>query len=529
VSLGQLWTFLGVALPALAALLVPMPSIDLTYHLRAGAEILAGNGIPTIDTWTFTAAGTPWVDQQWGAQLLLAGAYQLGGWTGLALLRAALVAISFGLLGTTLRSVGCGARPATILTLLGFILAAPALALRPQLFAIALFATTTWILAGRREHPRRLLLIPLIAVAWANLHGSFPLVVVLVAIGWLDELIRARRDRATSAAQAAPRAPRAGPGAPDGPADEAGRVLGSTGIALIGAVSAVATLVTPFGIDTWRYVVNLAANPAVSSRVSEWRPPSPLDPAGAIFYVSLVVVLAVVVLRIRADGGLQRERLASLASILVFGALGVVSGRGLAWWALVAPLAAANLAHEGGLTDQLPRAVRPLGALFRESPPRRSTRGNRLNGVLAAVLILAGVALLPFWRGVGPQDLQGTVSYAPSALTGELRNLLDTGRISPGARTWNPQVWGSWLEWSVPELSYAVDSRIELFPDELWADLEQVSTMQGDWRAILEDYEVDVVVLTPEQRAIAEALDDSPTWVVLFDGADGFIVAHARP
>ena len=25
----------------------------------------------------------PWVDQQWGAQVILAGVYQLGGWTGL--------------------------------------------------------------------------------------------------------------------------------------------------------------------------------------------------------------------------------------------------------------------------------------------------------------------------------------------------------------------------------------------------------------------------------------------------------------
>jgi hypothetical protein len=465
--------------------------------------------------------------------VLLAGVYQLGGWTGLALLRAALVAISFGLLGATLRSIGCGARPATILTLLAFIVAAPALALRPQLFAICLFAMTTWILASRREHPRRLWLIPVIALAWANLHGSFPLVLVLLALGWLEEMLRARVPDAagagvtTSAAPAssAARGRSAAPAARGAPAARE-RLLGSTGIALIGAVSAVATLITPFGIDTWRYVVDLAANPAVSSRVSEWRPPSPLDPAGALFYLSLAAVLVVVVLRIRADGGLKRERLAPFAWILIFGALGVVTGRGLAWWALVAPVAAVNLAHEGGLTAQLPRAVRLLGVLFRDSPPRRSTRGNRLNGVLAAVLILAGVALLPFWRGSVPPGLDGTVSYAPSALTGELRNLLETGRIPLGARTWNPQVWGSWLEWSVPELSYAVDSRIELFPAGLWDDLEQVATMHGDWRPILDKYEVDVVVLTPEQLPIAEGLDDEPTWVVLYQEADGSIVAR---
>ena len=63
-TMGQLWVFLAVALPVLASLLVPMPAVDLAYQLRAGADILAGNGIPAVDTWTFTVAGTPWLDQQ---------------------------------------------------------------------------------------------------------------------------------------------------------------------------------------------------------------------------------------------------------------------------------------------------------------------------------------------------------------------------------------------------------------------------------------------------------------------------------
>src|SRR5829696_2311482 len=81
-SLGELWAYLGVALPGLASLLVPLPAVDLAYQLRAGAEILAGNGIPSTDSWTFTVFGEPWLDQQWGAQALLAGVFQLTSWTG---------------------------------------------------------------------------------------------------------------------------------------------------------------------------------------------------------------------------------------------------------------------------------------------------------------------------------------------------------------------------------------------------------------------------------------------------------------
>jgi hypothetical protein len=340
-TLGQLWTFLGFALPALAALLVPMPAVDLAYQLRAGAAILAGEGIPTVEAWTFTVAGTPWLDQQWGAQVLLAGTYQLGGWTGLAILRAALVGATFALVLAAVRaawsraSVRSGgsatassARTATLVVLIAFVVAAPALALRPQLFAIPLFAATALILVQRADHPRRLWLIPIIAAAWANLHGSFPLVVVLIGLAWLDEVTLIREP---------------------GPAGRTQRhlpqrLLGSTGLALIGAISAVATLATPFGIDGWRYIENLARNPAITARVSEWRPPSPLDPSGAVFYLSLVLVLGMVAFRVRSDRGRPPARfLAPILSVIGFGLLGAVTGRGLAWWAIAAPIALVSL------------------------------------------------------------------------------------------------------------------------------------------------------------------------------------------
>ncbi len=63
-TLPRLWAVLAVLLPVLAAFIANLSSVDLAYHLRAGGEILDGHGIPTHDTYTFTAAGQPWLDQQ---------------------------------------------------------------------------------------------------------------------------------------------------------------------------------------------------------------------------------------------------------------------------------------------------------------------------------------------------------------------------------------------------------------------------------------------------------------------------------
>ena len=70
-SLRALWWFLAISLPILASLIAKISTVDLAYQLRAGAEILAMGRIPTTDTWTFTMAGQPWVDQQWAAQVIL--------------------------------------------------------------------------------------------------------------------------------------------------------------------------------------------------------------------------------------------------------------------------------------------------------------------------------------------------------------------------------------------------------------------------------------------------------------------------
>ena len=157
-----------------------------------------------MDTWTLTAPGAPWVDQQWGAQVILAAAYRLGGWTGLVLLRALLV-------GDHLRLRVRHRPPAraeradrrALLTLAAFVVSAVALALRPQLIGMALFAVVLLLVADRRAHPRRLWLVPVIVAVWANIHGSFFLGPVVLGLAWLEDVHdRDRRALAASLAVA---------------------------------------------------------------------------------------------------------------------------------------------------------------------------------------------------------------------------------------------------------------------------------------------------------------------------------------
>jgi hypothetical protein len=452
-SLARLWAVLAILLPVLAALIANLSSVDLAYQLRAGAIVLDGGGIPRTDTFTFTAAGLPWVDQQWGAQVILAAVYRLGGWTGLVLLRALLVGLLFGLIFLACRLRGADLRRAAWLTLAAFFVAAVALALRPQLFGMVLLAATLAIVAARRRRPNLVWVVPLIVLAWANIHGSFFLGPVVLGLAWLEDL----RDRAPSPHRL-----------------------------LLVAVAAVgAAFVNPFGAEVWSYAVGLSTNAQVTARITEWQPTTLRTIPGMLFFGSALAVATFLARRGRPTSW------ATLAWLAVFFIVGAYAIRGVAWWPLGAAFAVAGLLGEATQTATAPvERATPAGTA-------------RLNAIVVGALVLAGGVLLPIWRTVDPGlgAPAGVVGSAPPGITAQLRSL---GR--PGDHLFNPQQWGSWFEFALPAVPVAIDARIELFPAKTWDEYEAVVAGAEGWQGILDGWGVSVVVAAKADDAFANRL-----------------------
>jgi len=465
----RLWGFLAVALPVLGALIANLPSVDLTYHLRAGAQILDGGGIPAMDTWTYTAPGMPWTNQQWGAQLMLAAAYRIGGWTGLVILRAALVGVIFWALFEIGRRRGLGLRKAAWLSLAAFVVSVVTLGLRPQLFGMTLFALVLLLVSDRRTHPGRLLAVPFVVLVWANLHGSFFLGPLVLGLAWLEDVH-----------------------------DEIERRHLTLGLAV---VSAVAACVTPFGPVVWTYAVGLSTNPAVTERIREWQPTSLRDVPGLLFFGS---VLAVVTLIARRGRAVPWPTLAALAVFFFIGAYAI---RGVAWWSLGAIAAIAGVV----VTGSAPDLARPV--------PTTSPQMGRLNGIVATAITAAGILLLPLWRPMDPglRAPQGVVGNAPPGITAALRNL-----SLPSDRLFNPQPWGSWFEFAVPELPVAIDSRIELYPVEVWDAYERVASGVDGWRDQLDEWAITIIVVASEDTESAARLS-AAGWRTVYSDADGSV------
>jgi hypothetical protein len=452
-TLADLWQVVAVVLPAIGALLASLPAVDLAYHLRAGGEFLDTGRITTVDTYTFTVAGEAWFNQQWVAQAVLALVHRLTGWEGLAVLRAVLVGAIFALVLWAARRSGATPRQAALLTLAAFTVSIGALALRPQLFGLLLFAAAVALVADRRRHPGRLwLLVPLTAL-WANVHGSFFLGPAIAGIAWLEDL----HDRDPGARRSF----------------------------AIGILATVATLANPYFLGVWGYALGLSTSPLIANSITEWQPTSIRTPLGALFFAS---ALAIVVLLAR------RSRVTPWPTLLWLGALfalGVYAQRGMAWWPIAAVVAAAGLIEHPAVESV------------------RVERRRRLNDVLAGMLVVALLALLPWWKAPDAETGRaGLVSYAPSALTTELRAL-----AGPDDRLLAPQPWGSWLEHAVPGLPVFVDSRFELFGEDVWDEYVGLVNLREGWQDLLDRRGVTVVVIDPERTAeLGEGLAVEPGW-----------------
>ena len=151
-------------------------------------------------------------------------------------------------------------------------------------------------------------------------------------------------------------------------------------------------------------------------------------------------------------------------------------------------------------------------------------RGRTLFWIVAA-LVVVGIVLLPIWRANDPATgaPAGVLTDAPSGVTAALR-----ATQRPGDRLFNPQPWGSWFEFATPELPVAIDSRIELFPGEIWGQYETVASGGDGWQAVLDQWGVTIVVAGPRDAPLIARLHGNG-WRDIYVGPDGTILRRTTP
>ena len=165
---------------------------DFWWHLKTGQYIVQQHALPAPDQFAFTTyLGKPAYPQEervrhfnltheWLAQILFYLAYAAGGFAGIVLLRAMLIAAFCGLLGLVVygrtnsfyRGVGAAILAGTV--------AWQFVPERPYLITFVFLAATVAIVESRRW----LWVLPPMFVIWSNCHSGYFLGWVVLALFW---------------------------------------------------------------------------------------------------------------------------------------------------------------------------------------------------------------------------------------------------------------------------------------------------------------------------------------------------------
>jgi hypothetical protein len=175
------------------AVSLPGGDPDTYWHLASAKWMIDHGQLLRADVFSSTVNGAPYSVGEWLGELAIYGSYLLGGWAGIALLRATLVAVGAFLI----TRIALRAAP----PLFALAVAALALALseiswtdRPQLFTFALFPLLLELLMTARAGRTRLLVaVPPLILLWTNLHGGYALGLALVAIFSLEAILTRRQ------------------------------------------------------------------------------------------------------------------------------------------------------------------------------------------------------------------------------------------------------------------------------------------------------------------------------------------------
>jgi hypothetical protein len=433
------------------------------WHLQLGRDIAATGQVPRTDTLTWTRQGTPWVDQSWLFDLGLAWIVGRVGWSGAVALAAVILASVYAWLTHEIERSGRSKLAALVAAMIAAGVGSIHFHCRPHLATIAgVTATLAAVRSLHERNHRAVWFVPLLMIAWANLHGGFVAGLVILATSIAGELVSRKDDEH-------PRAKR-------------------TRVATLSAVligSGLAPLLNPYGVGLYRHVWGLLVGSRVTDLIQEYQPARLGSPEFVVLELALILLVALpTVSRLRAS---RYE----LCHILVWLHLGMSSVRNAPFFAIaVAPTLARYL--DGSLTAaQAPAADQT-------TPSGRRIRWYALSAGSCFGLALAMAAGFPLG--------------GPSERSWPLAGLTVLDREPPSARVFHDQDWGGLVESeSSPKRKAFLDDRFELWGRE--AILEYVRALEGGpgWDELHRRYAFDLVWVRPK-CGLAKRLAQDPAW-----------------
>ena len=422
---------------------------DTYWHWATGNWMLDHHRVLNHDIYSYTVAGHSWITPEWGYGVLLAESVRLIGPVAFWLLSAGLASLTVLAVALRSRLVGAGWTWTGLLCVETGVAVTISLDDRPQMVSYFFLALLLLMMTLARRRRGWLYATPFLFVLWANMHGSFLLGLGVLVLEVIASLVHRRVGRVV---------------APD-------RLSTKPAVVTL-AVSALATLVNPFGPGVYSSALGVTFNSTIRELIQEWQSPNFHDFAILAVVVLPVAITVAFLAFSREDVPALELVLASFLLVSTLDAVRFLPYFAIAWSALAA----------------------------RCSPLRReAVRPTILVWPLLAVL---GLSLLqgPWWAAGTP---------AASVPVNAVRYL----EHQPG-RVFSTYLWNDYLDYV--GIRVFVDGRTELYTSTpVLRQYLEVNDLTTNPDPILRAYGV-AYVLWPTKSALSLYLAEDRNWRVVW-------------
>jgi len=483
-TLSDVW----LLLPPLGLLIVLNFTLirpnDFWWHLRTGQIIFDTGVIPTTDLFSFTRAAQPWTNQGWLMQVILFLLYRAGGLPLIIFFHALTIVGGYVLVeAACLRSRS--QRAAALATLAAAAIGVANWNVRPQSASFLFFGLLLFVLERHRTRGgKSIWVLPGLFALWVNLHGGFIFGMGLLGIYGLahvsENFIRRRAS---------------------------GKVLLQEPAVVVASILALS--LNPSGpIGIVRYVLGFFRSDATQNLNIEFMPLNLRTLDGVCFFGLMALFI---LLMYRRPVTLPPYL---LSAMFVFGFFALYSRRVAPWFGFVLAPAFAQL-----MTRNL--------ASGKSSTVRRQGK-SIFNNLLLALLGFLVLLSLPWWRSHLPVP-DGRRSYVALAET-PIQATQELCRLSDDVRVFNDMGYGSYLIWACPQAPVFIDTRIELYSEEMWQDYLLIINAQFGWEDALAKYGVNTIFARKDQeKVLVAAAKVSGQWQTLFEDEHTVLLRRVPP
>jgi hypothetical protein len=480
---------------------------DTGWHIRTGQWILANHRIPHSDMFSYTMPGTPWFAWEWVWDVAFAVIYNCSGLGGVVMGSLVVLCFTMVLLFRLVRRKCNNVFVAFVVTTIAIAGSSLHWLARPHLFTLLFGLIFFWMLdytkeameAGDNARARRLLVaMPVLSILWTNMHAGFVLGVMLVgcygageAAAWI--LL------------------------PDGRPQHFSRAWR---FLLASAACFAASLLNPYGIALHKHMFTFLHDSYSFEHIIEYQSVS-FHSAMAWTWELMMLMSAVAAFR-----EMQRKQFGYAIMVILWGHLGLLAGRNVPIFMLMAaPIAARSVGELLSMVQQAPVAdwvknvTGSFGRLAAEVDQTDRIPRIHLTSVFALALVTA-------------------IIYAPKPPE-KFRPEYDPNRYPAKALAWlgGPGIknriftddeWGDYLLYTMYPTKVYIDGRSDMYGDKFCLNFIDIVNVKYDWELSLAKYGVDTILL-PTGTALAGALKESHNWRVVYDDHIAIVFRPVAP